>query len=111
MISTMYTKMMIFLLTNIDSEVVSMASVLGKEIPKESQFMTEYWRFRKQFYIPEDNDEYWNELVNAADSLMHKYDPELIKNPNKKSHYKNIVLSCVDEIETRYRKEAANEQH
>lgn len=87
-----------------------MASVLGKDILEESQFMTEYWRFRKQFYIPEDNDKYWRELVNAADSLMYKYDPELINNPNKKSHYENIVLSCVDEIETRYRKEAAHEQ-
>lgn len=81
-----------------------MASVLGKDIPEESQFMTDYWKFRKSFYVPEDNDKYWNDLANAAHNLAIKYDPELERNPNKKSYYKNIVLVCVDEIELRYRK-------
>lgn len=83
-----------------------MASIIGKDIPVESQFMKDYWRFRKEFYIPEQDDDYWRSLDEAANKLVYEYDPEVIKNPNKKSYFKEIVLACVSEIESRFRKEA-----
>ena len=50
-----------------------MASVDAKDIPIERQFMTDYWNFRKKFYVPEDNDEYSAEYYEAIQCLKEKY--------------------------------------
>lgn len=39
-----------------------MASVTKNDIPKEANMMTELWNLIKEFYVPEDNDEYWLDL-------------------------------------------------
>lgn len=73
-----------------------MAAVLGKDIPIESQFMTDYWKFRKEFYIPEDNDEYWKQLHGKANSLAEKY--------GRESYMEDLIRVCVNNLETRYRR-------
>ena len=41
------------------------------------QFMQPFWSFIKKFYVPEDNDEYWNELVEHSNALAEKFPDEL----------------------------------
>lgn len=72
-----------------------MAEVKAKEIPVESQFMTDFWNFRKRYYIPEDQDEFWVALERDADGLYRKY--------KKNEYVKKMILALVDDIEKRYR--------
>ena len=74
-----------------------MASVERKDIEQEAQFMSDFWKFRKRFYIPEKSDEYWESLCNAADDLAAKYG----YNP----YFNNLISVCVNDIDRRYRKE------
>lgn len=74
-----------------------MASIQAKEIPEESRFMTDFWNFRKKFYLPESTDEYWQELVNAADDLSQKY--------GNKKYYRDLIIACCTDIDKRYREE------
>ncbi|MCD7824897.1 MAG: hypothetical protein LUH14_02890 [Clostridiaceae bacterium] len=47
-----------------------MASVRKADIPDEAQFFTEFWKLVKDFYIVEENDDYW---VHLSDR-MHEID-------------------------------------
>ena len=40
----------------------------------EYDLFNDYWKLTKEFNIPEDNDEYWESLINACDALCKKYD-------------------------------------
>ncbi len=40
-----------------------MSAITKQEAEKESEFMTLFWRMIKEFYIPEDDDDYWTALV------------------------------------------------
>ena len=51
-----------------------MASVKKEDIPNESQVMTMLWAAIKEFYIPEDRDEYWEAVMdrmNQIDAACH----------------------------------------
>ena len=74
-----------------------MASVERKDIEQEAEFMSDFWKFRKKYYIPEKSDEYWEALCSAADDLAVKYG----YNP----YFNNLINVCVNEIDRRYRKE------
>ena len=74
-----------------------MASVERKDIEQEAEFMSDFWKFRKKYYIPEGSDEYWESLCNASDNLAVKYG----NNP----YFNNLINVCVNEIDRRYRKE------
>lgn len=54
-----------------------MASVEAKDIPVMQQFMGVFWNFIKQYYIPEDNDDYWNGLMEHSNVLAEKFPDEL----------------------------------
>lgn len=72
-----------------------MASVVAKDIPIEAQFMTDFWNFRKKYYIPEDDDQYWSEFCSEAEELIEKYPTE---------YYKKIILLCLADRENLFRK-------
>lgn len=72
-----------------------MASVTAKEIPEEQKFFTDLWNLRKKYYIPEDNDEYWNSMVNEFTELRVKYEKVSIS-------YK-MILIVMDDLEMRYK--------
>lgn len=72
-----------------------MANIQAKEIPEESRFMTDFWKFRKKFYLPESTIKYWQELVNAADDLSQKY--------GNKKYYRDLIIACCTDIDKRYR--------
>ena len=75
-----------------------MASVTNKNIPTEYAFTGDYFNFRKKFYHPEEDDDYWTAVINESDALIRKYDCN--------EYLKALVLVCVDDLERRYR--AAN---
>lgn len=72
-----------------------MASVTAKEIPEEQMFFTDLWNLRKKYYTPEDNDDYWDSMVNEFTELRDKYDKISIS-------YK-IILIVMDDLEMRYK--------
>ena len=72
-----------------------MASVTAKEIPEVQQFFTELWNLYKKYYIPEDNDDYWDSMINEFTELRVKYGKVSIS-------YKMILL-IIDDLEMRYK--------
>lgn len=40
-----------------------MASVTGKDIPLELEFVNVFWQVQKKYFIPESTDEYWESLT------------------------------------------------
>ena len=41
---------------------------------KEYQFMADFYTFCRDYYEPEQKDEYWKKLVEEATALCNKYD-------------------------------------
>ena len=72
-----------------------MASVTSKDIPLEFQMFGELFNLRKEFYIPEDNDEYWAKAVDSFETLYEKYPTD---------YCRNLVLATVKDFEDKYRK-------
>ena len=71
-----------------------MSAATNKDIPKEYRFFGEYFNFRKKFYQPETNDDYWNELVEESTALSNKYHSRYLD---------MMILVCVDDIEGRFK--------
>ena len=52
---------------------------MRKELKKgdtEYDLFNDYWKLTKEFNIPEDNDEYWESLINAGNAFCKKYDSQ-----------------------------------
>ena len=52
---------------------------MKKELKKgdtEYDLFNDYWKLTKEFNIPEDNDEYWESLINAGNAFCKKYDSQ-----------------------------------
>lgn len=47
-----------------------MSAVTKNDIPDAAKFMSELWDLVKEFYIPEDNDAYWQSYVAKTDKLV-----------------------------------------
>lgn len=78
-----------------------MASVTSKDIPLEFQMFGELFNLRKEFYIPEDNDEYWEKVVTFFDTLYEKYPTD---------YCRNLALVTVKDFEDKYRKMKATKK-
>ena len=46
---------------------------------EENMMIVEYWQFCQSYWVPEDIDEYWEQLMKDADSFCKKYDCEFAK--------------------------------
>lgn len=53
-----------------------MASVKNSDIPEIFQFMGEFWPLIKDYWIVENTDEYWNEVIERTSQLGKKYNHE-----------------------------------
>lgn len=51
-----------------------MASVKKADIPKIAAFMPDFWEFIKSVWIPEDQDEYWEDVCNKAQGLYERHE-------------------------------------
>ena len=45
-----------------------------KKGDKEYDLFNDFWKLTKEFNIPEDNDEYWESLINVSNAFCKKYD-------------------------------------
>lgn len=54
-----------------------MASVRKEDIPAIAQFMPDFWALIKKYWITEDSDKYWEDVINECDRLYKKYDCDL----------------------------------
>lgn len=62
---------------------------------EEFTMFTDYWQFVQKYYIPEPQDEWWEELINEADKLARKYG---------NTHYiRDLVLAHIHDVERRYK--------
>ena len=71
---------------------------MRKELKKgdiEYEMFNEYWQIMKQFNIPEDNDEYWESLINAGNAFCKKYDSQ---------YARDLVLAFMASRETMWKK-------
>ena len=50
-----------------------MASVNKSDIPEIPEFMTAFWTFCKKYWIPEEENSYWEAVMAEASELGRKY--------------------------------------
>lgn len=50
-----------------------MAGVVKQDIPEISDFMSDFWKFMKSTWITEDNDDYWQDVIDRCHDLCEKY--------------------------------------
>ena len=43
------------------------------------QMFADYYKMYQDFYVPEDNDNYWQELIRAVDEFHKKYKTKFAK--------------------------------
>jgi hypothetical protein len=66
----------------------------GKET-KEWGMFVDYWQFVQKYYIPEPQDEWWEELISEADKLARKY--------GNTQYIRDLVLAHIHDVERRYK--------
>lgn len=70
-----------------------MASKRFEKGSEEWQMFREYWALCQQFWEPEDNDEYWEKVIEATGEFHKKY------KDNNDLFAKKIALAFIDTIE------------
>ena len=58
------------------------------------QMFSDYYKIYQDFYVPEDNDAYWQDLARAVDEFYNKY---------KTKFAKELVLAYLDSREELYK--------
>lgn len=72
-----------------------MASVKKSEIPEIAEFMTKFWNFIKKYWIVEESDEYWAQLIAEADEIAKRHPDEFCKGQ---------ILKYVDYLDAKLKK-------
>lgn len=70
-----------------------------KPIPEgteEFNFFKEYFIFRKTYYIPEDNDKWYEKLIEAGNILFQRY-----SNTEFKEFAKDLIVAHMEDINRR----------
>ena len=75
--------------------------VKKSDIPQEAEFMTEFWKVAKKYYIPEEGDDYWKSAIDELTELSEKYPTEFCK---------CIILGFMKYLEDRFCKERKHER-
>lgn len=74
-----------------------MASKKLEKGSAEWQFFQDFWRFRQEYYEPEEDDEWFEKLVNNATLLYEKY-----KNSDFKEFALKLIIAHVEDIDRRF---------
>lgn len=77
-----------------------MASKKLEKGSDEWQFFQDFWKFRQQYYEPEDSDEWFDEVINESGKLFNKY-----KNTEFKVFAKQLITAHVEDLDRRSRNE------
>ena len=72
-----------------------MASKRFEKGSEEFILFQDFWKICQSFWIPEDNDEYWEQVVNETDDFYKKY-----KETNE-IFVREIVLAFINSLEKR----------
>ena len=70
---------------------------MRKELKKgdiEYDLFNDYWKLTKEFNIQEDNDEYWESLINAGNEFCKKYDSQ---------YARDLVLAFITSTDTTWK--------
>lgn len=70
-----------------------MASKRFEKGSEEWKLFTEFWKICQQFWEPEDDDGYWEQVINATDDFYNKY------KANNEIFSKKITLALVGTLE------------
>lgn len=73
-----------------------MAGVSAKEIPEEQRMWTDVWNWRKKYYYPEEDGEWWGNFTQEGISLGEKYGTGLCR---------QIVFAVLDDVNNRRNKD------
>lgn len=66
---------------------------------EEWQMFTEFWKICQQFWEPEDNDEYWEQVIDSTNEFYKKY------KANNEIFARKIALVFIDTIEEKLKQE------
>lgn len=72
-----------------------MASRRFEKGSEEWEMFSSFWKICQRLWDPEDNDEYWEQVVNATDDFYNKY------KANNEIFSKKITLALVGTLEER----------
>lgn len=70
-----------------------MASKRFEKGSEEWLLFMDFWKICQQFWEPEDNDEYWEQVIDATNKFFEKY------KANNKIFSLKIVMAFVDTLE------------
>lgn len=59
--------------SNTEKRILNMASVKFEKGSKEWLMFQDYWKLCQKFWVPEDNDEYWEMVKDTTDDFYEKY--------------------------------------
>lgn len=76
---------------------VIMATKKFEKGSEEWQFFNDYYKFRQQFYEADNNEEWFQGMVNAGDELISKY-----ANTSIAKYAQSLVLSHLEDVELRW---------
>lgn len=65
-----------------------------EEFEQEIQINKDIMSFRKKFYVPEDAEEFWEELIKDANEIHNKYNSTFVD---------QMIMVNVDDIERRWK--------
>lgn len=77
--------------------------VTAKDIPDEAAFFQELWAIRKEYYIPEERNEYWDELISKIEDIKNRH-------PNN-AFIEGCLLTLARDCEMRFKDEKKMDQH
>lgn len=75
----------------------------SKKLEKGSadwQFFQDFWKFRQEYYEPEEKDEWFDELIKVAELLRKKYE-----NTEVKVLAKDLIVAHLEDVDRRSRNE------
>lgn len=68
-----------------------MASVKFGEDSREFLMLQEYWGLMKKYWIPENNDAYWDELISETDQFAKRHENEKFA--------RDLIMALIGELE------------
>lgn len=71
-----------------------MSSVRASDIPEEQKMWTDIWNWRKNYYNPENSDDYWKQFTEDGIFLGEKYGKLC----------QDIVIAVLNEVKGRWKK-------
>lgn len=73
-----------------------MASKKLEKGSDEWHFFQDFWKYRQQYYEPEDSDKWFDEVINESDKLLNKY-----KDTGFKEFAKQLITAHVEDLDRR----------